>query len=94
MVDEHDWRLRGQEEYMRKMEFEYKKFLPRKGQDAHTHCEFCWHKFMENCDGVFDCSTHGFCSADGQYWVCEECFHDFRELLSWRIVDDDEKSQE
>ncbi len=69
---------------MRGMKFIYKKFCAKKENRSHTHCEFCWHKFMENCNGVKDCSAHGFCSMDGRYWVCEQCFNDFREMLSWQ----------
>ena len=71
------WRRRGQNEYMTNMKFRYAKFVPDHYGSLHTHCEFCWHTFMEKSEGLEDCSSYGYCSSDGKYWVCEECFHDF-----------------
>lgn len=79
-----DWRLRGQEEYMQGRQFTYKKFVGNGGSNEHEHCEFCWHKFMEYPEGMKDCSNEGYCSMDGKYWVCEECFKDFKDEFSWK----------
>lgn len=87
MVSKDDWRLRGQEDYMRKYKFKYKKFVSQNSGARHAHCEFCWHKFMENPYGVEDCTSHGYCSLDEKYWVCNECFEDFKEMLSWENVE-------
>ena len=83
MIVKDDWRLRGQDEYMQGMKFIYKKFAVGGDSNEHEHCEFCWHKFMEHPEGIEDCSSSGYCSLDGKYWVCEECFEDFRESFSW-----------
>ena len=88
MFLDNDWRLRGQEEYLQNQIFQYKQFVGLPGKSLHAHCEFCWHKFMVNPDGVNDCSQQGYCSADGKYWVCEECFEDFREKLHWRLMEE------
>lgn len=50
MVNENDWRLRGQEDY------------------------------MKNSEGVPDCSDYGYRSLNGRYWVCKECFIDFKNV--------------
>lgn len=42
---------------------------------------------MENLDGVKDCSKQGYCSIDGKYWVCEECFNDFMKKFNWKLLD-------
>lgn len=85
-IKSDDWRLRGQNEYMANMKFHYTKFLPPHYGSLHTHCEFCWHKFMKKSEGIEDCSSYGYCSSDGKYWVCEECFHDFKELFNWELI--------
>lgn len=81
--DKSDWRLRGQEEYMQGMAFTYLKFSPETEGRDHTHCEFCWHKFMEKPESIADCSSHGYRSRDGRYWVCEECFAGFKDAFGW-----------
>lgn len=48
MIEQDDWRLRGQEEYLNNMTFRWLKFYPISDTSTHAHCEFCWHKFMEN----------------------------------------------
>lgn len=85
MPDEADWRLRDQNEYMQGMAFTHSKYIPESKNVDHTHCEFCWHKFMEKSEGIADCSSRGYRSCDGGYWVCEECFANFREAFGWKL---------
>lgn len=40
----------------------------------HAHCEFCWEKALTDKACVF------YCTEDMYHWICEECFHDFREV--------------
>ena len=87
MLEKIDWRLRGQDEYMKDMKFRYTKFTADPGKSLHTHCEFCWHKFMENSQGIDDCSSYGYSSLDGKYWVCSECFEDFKEVFNWKLIE-------
>lgn len=87
MVEKNDWRLMGQEDYMQGYEFKYIKFKSQYYKSLHTHCEFCWHKFMENSEGVEDCPSYGYCTLDNMYWVCEDCFGDFREMFHWKLVE-------
>lgn len=86
--EEDDWRLFGeQDECLKNLKFQYKEYKnPRDGWD-HDHCEFCWHKFMENPDGMENCSKQGYCSIDGRYWVCAKCFKDFKEKFNWDLID-------
>ncbi len=95
----NDWRIRDQEDYLMGVSLIHKSFKsnlsamvmpnenPRKYND-HEHCDFCWHKFMENYNGMEDCSTDGYCTLDGRTWICEKCFKDFMELFKWTVVDD------
>ena len=43
----------------------------------HEHCEFCWEKALTDEPGEF------YCTRDFSYWICENCFHDFREKFNW-----------
>lgn len=86
MIDKDDWRLRGQEEYLMHKTFAFETYSETQNS-KHEHCEFCWHKFMENCEGVEDCSEAGYCTLDHKYWVCEECYEDFKNNFKWIIAE-------
>lgn len=89
MIEENDWRLSmGQGEGMLDKEFQYREFVKPSERWEHEHCKFCGHKFMENPNGLKDCSKQGYCSTDDREdWVCEECFDDFKEMFHWKVVD-------
>lgn len=83
-----DWRLiRGQDEYLRGLTFRKTRFVTV-GTYDHDHCEFCWEKFMEDCSGIAHCSSEGYLSMDGKFWVCQECFDDFKEILDFHLIGD------
>ena len=44
----------------------------------HEHCEFCWEKALTDKACTF------YCTEDMYYWICEECFRDFREKFNWQ----------
>lgn len=48
MVDPTDWRLQGQEKYLKGVELRWQVYrrYPEKPDWDHDHCEFCWAKFM------------------------------------------------
>ena len=45
----------------------------------HEHCEFCWEKALT------DKYCEFYCTEDMHYWICAECFHDFREKFNWQV---------
>lgn len=45
----------------------------------HEHCEFCWEKALTDKNCEF------YCTEDMSYWICAECFRDFREKFSWQV---------
>lgn len=47
----------------------------------HDHCEFCWAKFSEREEDLHE----GYCTMQDSRWICEECFHDFKEMFGWKI---------
>lgn len=51
----------------------------RIGKFWHQHCNFCWEKATTDEAGTF------YCTDDMYHWVCEECFHDFREQFNWTV---------
>lgn len=103
MADSHedDWRLNGQQAYLKGCALRWRAYRARTPSWEHEHCEFCWAKFMD--PGFSDAHrqyiqahpdvfTAGYTTADGDEgcpadcWVCQECFHDFAQLFEWRVV--------
>ncbi len=86
MTDRNDWRLQGQETYLRGVELCWRTYrrYPRNPDWDHDHCEFCWAKFMvEDHPEVLH---QGYCTLDDYRWICSECFSDFKEMFEWRVV--------
>ena len=48
MEREHDWRLTGQERFLKGKTFVKKRYTAPSPNWDHDHCAFCWTKFMEN----------------------------------------------
>ena len=44
----------------------------------HEHCELCGEKAMTDMNCTF------YVTDDLRYWICEECFHDFKEQFHWQ----------
>ena len=62
----------------------YKKYSKYSEKWEHDHCEFCGLKFSEK-EGDLH---HGYCTEDEYYWICENCFEDFKEMFHWKVVED------
>jgi len=54
----------------------------------HDHCKFCGDKL--------DASTEAlaYCTEDYYYWVCEQCYSDFKEAFGWVLVEKPEDDDE
>ena len=50
----------------------------------HEHCDFCWEKAMTNKECEF------YCTKDMRYWICKECFEDFKDKFGWIVKSADE----
>jgi hypothetical protein len=86
MPQDNDWRLTGQERYLKGKTLLKRKYrCPRPDWD-HDHCEFCWAKFMEKAGA--DVLQDGYVTEDNQHWICAQCFADFRNLFQWTVNDD------
>lgn len=74
----NDWRLTNQMKYLRGVTLQYATFISREAGD-HAHCEFCWKKFDER-NAV---EQKGYSTLDKYYWICPQCFSDFRSQFEW-----------
>lgn len=99
--EENDWRLNGQEKFLRGAELSWKRYHARDDTWEHEHCAFCRAKFMDpdfskahrrQVDEHRDALTQGYATTakhqrgvDGP-WVCEQYFEDFADLFAWRVV--------
>jgi hypothetical protein len=78
----NDWRLQGQEKYLRDAVLERKKYQRyREGWD-HDHCEFCGAEFSLETPGALQA---GYATQDNYRWICDACFQDFRNLFGWKV---------
>ena len=77
---EKDWRNMGQFEYLANVPLQYLKYTKDIGD--HEHCEFCADKisFREN---DLNC---GYCTLNKYYWICENCFNDFKDIFNWTVI--------
>ena len=71
MIEENDWRITDQTKYL------------ARPIENHDHCNFCWATFSEYDDGLHE----GYCTPDETYWICPECFNDFKEMFHWTLED-------
>jgi len=76
-----DWRLTNQEKYLKNCELELTQFESHRNSD-HKHCSFCWDKFSENAEDL-----HFGYVANKKYWICPNCFNDFKEMFGWKVIE-------
>lgn len=85
MIEQDDWRLGPQMDYLFRAHLQKKRFQATPRND-HEHCEFCWAKFSEYPDdlheGYFTIAGVNFLQAR---WICETCFDDFKEMFEWTV---------
>ena len=79
-----DWRLQGQEKYLRGAVLSFKSYSCQSAKWDHEHCEFCQVKITENCKTDTICK--GYATLDNYRWICEKCFHDFKDLFEWIVT--------
>lgn len=73
----NDWRLLDQEEYLYNKKLIKIQHEPYKKDWDHEHCEFC-NKKITNKDDAY-------CTIDKYYWICNDCFADFKNIFMWDI---------
>lgn len=79
-----DWRIRGDSQsYLQAVALHYRRYFRWSEAWDHDHCAFCWAKFMV--DGEFDTLDGGWTTDNEYNWICDTCFHDFRDRFGWHI---------
>lgn len=82
MNKENDWRLTGQERFLRGKTLIRRTYHRPSPTWDHDHCVFCWAKFMEAEAGDYQ---EGYVTEDGYYWICPLCFDDFKDKFQWTV---------
>jgi hypothetical protein len=78
-----DWRLSGQDRYLRGAQFRWCAYKAPSPSWNHDHCEFCSAELA----GVGSNVLHeGWQTEDGYRWVCDGCFQDFRGSLGFEVA--------
>lgn len=83
MRQPNDWRLMGQERYLKGVTLIHRSYRPASAANDHDHCEFCSAKFM-----TLDTPSTlhaGYATHDGSRWICDNCFDDFVDLFEWKL---------
>jgi len=78
-----DWRLQGQERYLKGASLSRQKYRKYRDGWEHDHCEFCGDTFSECSEDL----NIGYTTADRYHWVCENCFLDFKDSFQWTVVE-------
>lgn len=81
MPDKNDWRLLNQEDYLMNAKLIKSEYMKPSEKWDHDHCAFCWDKFSES-DGDLH---EGYCTTDKKYWICTECFEDFKKKFGFTL---------
>jgi hypothetical protein len=68
MVDQTDWRLQGQEKYLKGITLQGKVYEQLSPDWDHDHCDFCWAKFMDR--DLPEVLREGYVTFDDHHWIC------------------------
>ena len=78
---DNDWRLVNQANYLFRKQIMRTVFKVN-GERDHAHCAFCWDKFSESPNKLHV----GYCTLDKYWWICEQCYRDFKDQFEWEVV--------
>lgn len=82
MIEQNDWRLHGQDDYLKGRKLVKVPF--RSELSDHYHCDFCWARFSDLEGDLHE----GYVTAGKRHhWICPECFEDFKEMFQWELVE-------
>lgn len=82
-----DWRLRGQERYLKDVLLVHSRYRPYRVDWDHDHCAFCNAKFAETGGEL----QSGYATLDRYHWICDSCFTDFHGSFGWTVSAGDER---
>ena len=87
--DHNDWRFMGQDKYLMNVQLVFAHFNKRSESWNHEHCEFCTARFSE-----YDGDLHeGYSTLDKNWWICEKCYNDFKDMFIWTVTESTIKSE-
>lgn len=84
MSQDGDWRLMGQERYLKGARLRLATYSQPRPDWDHDHCAFCTVTIMEGDHP--DTLQEAYVTEDGQHWVCPSCFEAFKERFAWAVV--------
>ncbi|MCI0613976.1 hypothetical protein L0244_13400 [bacterium] len=84
MREPNDWRLAGQERFLKGVDLIWKRYRQPSDSWDHDHCSFCWAKFAEIDEP--NSLREGYTTSDDYHWICQKCFEDFQDLFAWNVV--------
>jgi hypothetical protein len=77
-----DWRLQGQDKFLKGVKLFKKKYKKFREDWEHDHCEFCGAKFSELDSDL----NEGYSTKDEYHWICPACYKDFKDLFQWKVI--------
>ena len=84
MIENNDWRLQGQEKYLKGHKMMRLPYFRWSETWDHEHCEFCGATFSDYEGDIHE----GYVTAENKrHWVCPECFEDFKEMFQWKLIE-------
>jgi hypothetical protein len=78
-----DWRLQGQERFLKGAVLRAATYSPSRDGWDHDHCEFCGAKFSDRPGDL----KSGYVTGDEYHWICAACYADFRDHFDWTLTD-------
>ncbi len=86
VVVDDEWRLTGQERYLRSVRLRWRNWWSYRADWDHDHCEFCHAEISDRpIDGHTEYNA-AWVTDDDYHWICPRCFDDFRERFDWKIA--------
>ena len=79
-----DWRLQGQERYLKGASFKLRLWASTNPQWDHDHCEFCYETIAG--PDVADALHEAYATEDLYRWVCPDCFNDMCERFHFKVI--------
>lgn len=83
MAGKDGWQIMGQEGYLFGKDLYWRKYKPFSDSWEHDHCTFCFEKFAD--EDISDVLHEGFTTEDNHYWICRECYEDFKQVFQWQV---------
>jgi hypothetical protein len=86
-IEDDDWRLQGQERYLRGRILHWAVWSSDRDVWDHDHCDFCMAKIWDRCDANDDHVQYkaAWVTDDKNHWICPVCFDDFRQRFGWIV---------